>query len=83
MTELIEYVDFLVNRWCESRNLEPLRMLLNGKESLNGLTDGWEEFRFELRTIRAQFAHELPEDEIDSLVAAIDIADEALERSDT
>ena len=83
VTELYSHIEFLTDRWCESRNLEPLRLLLNAKASLNGLTDGWAEFRSNLKTIRARFSQDLPEGELNALISAICIADSALDRSDT
>ena len=83
MTELYSHIKFLTDRWCESRNLEPLRLLLNARASLNGLTDGWAEFRRNLKAIRARYSQDLPEGELDALISAICIADSALDRSDT
>lgn len=78
VAELISNIDFLAERWCESRNLEPLRLLLNAKASLNGLTDGWAEFRTNLQAIRVNHGREMPEEEMDALVEAIHTADKAL-----
>ena len=83
MTELNDHVEFLADRWCESPRLEPLRLLLNAKASLNGLTDGWQDFRSALRSIRAVHGSELPREEFDRLVSAIHITDEALGKDDT
>lgn len=79
MSELNTHIEFLADRRCESRNLEPLRPLLNAKASLKGLTDGWAEFRSNLQTVRAQHSREMPEAEMDALMKAIHIADRALE----
>ena len=80
MSDLYKKMDFLIEQWCESRKLEPLRRLLNGKASLNGLTDGWEELRRELKTIRSLHRHELKEDELDALVDILHMVEDALER---
>lgn len=83
MDDLNKRIRFLADSWCESRNLEPLRLLLNARASLNGLTDGWEELRRNLQTIRSRYSDNLPEEEIDALVSAIHIADEVLQGHDT
>ena len=59
-----EKIRFLIDRWCDRRELQPLRRLLNGQASINGLTDGWIEIRDELRTIRAQDKAVLKNDEL-------------------
>lgn len=66
-----ERVHFLIDRWCERRELEPLRRLLNGRASINGLTDGWAEMRDELRAIRSQNKDNLKDDELDAVVELI------------
>lgn len=80
MNDLHAKLDFLIERWCAGRKLEPLRRLLNGKASINGMTDGWEELRRELMTIRARHASELASDEIDTLVAALHAVEDLLDR---
>ena len=80
MTELQNRYEFLVDRWCEGRNLEPLRFLLNAHASLNGLTDGWADFHTDVRSIKARYASKLPNDELEAVVDLICIADKALER---
>jgi len=42
--------DHLIDNWCERKELGPLRLILNGRASLNGLTDGYEECLYELQT---------------------------------
>ncbi|MEL7025035.1 MAG: hypothetical protein AAGL69_14970 [Pseudomonadota bacterium] len=81
-TDLQRHLEFLTDRWCARRTLEPLRRLLNARAALNGLTDGWSDFRFELQSIRADFQSDLESDEFDALVDAIDIADNALSETD-
>jgi hypothetical protein len=61
-------IRFLIDRWCERRELEPLRRLLNGRASINGLTDGWNEMRDELRTIRARHKALLKDDELSAVI---------------
>ena len=63
--------DRLIDGWCESKELRPLRHILNGKASLNGLTDGYEECLHTLRTIRAQHREDLTPKELDGLVDLI------------
>jgi hypothetical protein len=66
--QLDQKTRFLIDRWCERRELEPLRRLLNGRASINGLTDGWNEMRDELRTIRAQHEALLKDDELSAVM---------------
>ena len=69
--ELGDKIDFLIDRWCERRELQPLRRLLNGQASINGLTDGWFEMHDELKAIRAQDKAFLNDDEMDVIVELI------------
>lgn len=69
--QLGKKIHFLIDRWCERRELQPLRRLLNGQASINGLTDGWIELRDELRTIRAKDKAVLKNDEIDLVIELI------------
>lgn len=76
-----EKIRFLIDRWCERRELQPLRRLLNGQASINGLTDGWIEIRDELRTIRAQDKAVLRNDEMKVVAELIqDIEQDVLKR---
>ncbi len=61
----------MIDRWCERRELQPLRRLLNGQASINALTDGWYEMRDELRIIRAQDKAALNNDEMDVVIELI------------
>ena len=83
MAELHSHIEFLANRWCSSRNFEPLRLLLNAKASLNGLTDGWAECRTNLQSIRVNHGRGMSEEEMNALIEAIHIADKAMERDAT
>ena len=80
MRELEKQINFLIQRWCDARTLEPLRLLLNARASLNGLTDGWEAFRFEMKTIRASHSSELTEEELDAVIELLHLAETALDR---
>ncbi len=79
--QLGEKIHFLIDRWCERRELQPLRRLPNGQASINGLTDGWIEMRDELRTIRAKDKAVLKNDEMDVVIELIqDIERDGLKR---
>jgi hypothetical protein len=80
MDEFIEKQAFLIDRWCSRKQLKPLRHLLNGEASLNGLTDGWEEMLTELKTIRAQNKEELKQDEFEIIVELIHVVETVLNR---
>ena len=80
MEEFIRNQEFLIDRWCSRKQLKPLRHLLNGQASLNGLTDGWSDMLTELKTIRSQCTDELQQDEFEKLVQLIHYAQAALER---
>ena len=80
MEEFIRNQEFLIDRWCSRKQLKPLRHLLNGQASLNGLTDGWSDMLTELKTIRSQCTDELQQDEFEKLVQLIHHAQAALER---
>jgi hypothetical protein len=53
---------------------------LNGQASINGLTDGWEDLRQELKTIRAKHRNELKVDEFDTVVDVLHMVEDILER---
>ncbi len=79
--QLGEKIHFLIDRWCERRELQALRRLPNGQASINGLTDGWIEMRDELRTIRAKDKAVLKNDEMDVVIELIqDIERDGLKR---
>ena len=80
MTDIQSHFEFLIERWCERRALNPLRYLLSARASLNGLTDGWEDFRTNIRSIRARYSAELPEDELTAVIELIGIANKGLDR---
>lgn len=80
MSDIHRKIEFLIDRWCDSRKLEPLRRLLNAKASINGLTDGWEDLRQELKTIRAKHRNELKADEFDTIVDVLHMVEDILER---
>ncbi len=80
MSNIHQNIDFLIERWCDTRKLEPLRRLLNGKASINGLTDGWEDLRQELKTIRARYGRELEKNEFDTLVDTLHMVEDMLEQ---
>ena len=79
MKEFINNQQFLIDRWCSRKYLEPLRHLLNGQASLNGLSDGMCEMLHELKTIRANYSHELPNDEFEILVSLIHFVERSME----
>jgi hypothetical protein len=43
----------LIDRWCEQRNFVPLARLLPAYVGFNGLTDGWDELRSALVSVRS------------------------------
>lgn len=61
-------IDFLVSAWCARKELVPLRHILNGSASINGLTDGWAGLLEALRTIRAQCRDRITQQELDALI---------------
>lgn len=61
-------IDYLVSAWCARKELVPLRHILNGAASINGLTDGWAELLAALRTIRAQCKDRITEQELDVVI---------------
>lgn len=73
-------IEFLIDRWCDRRQLEPLRHILNARVSLNGLTDGWNDFLRDLKTIRTNYSKSIKDDEFEALVALIYEADKAVNR---
>jgi hypothetical protein len=42
----------LLDAWCDRRAYEAICVLYGGCRSLNGLTDGWEEFLKSLKQLR-------------------------------
>ncbi len=79
----IKIFDHLIDHWCERRELRPLQRILNGRASLNGLTDGYEQCLYELRTIRAEHHDSLPPKELDDLISLIHTIESALEPNDS
>jgi len=77
--EFYKKQEFLIDKWCSRTLLEPLRHLLNGQAALNGLTDGWSEMLYELKTIRAQNKDLLSNDEFEVLVNLIHAAEAAID----
>jgi len=61
-------IDFLVSAWCSRKELVPLRHILNGAASINGLTDGWAALLEALQTIRAQCKERITEQELDAVI---------------
>ena len=81
--ESIEYEnkqEYLIDRWCARKQLKPLRLILNGRSGLNGLTDGWEAMLSDLKSIRAECKAELVKDEFDTLVELIHATEDLLGR---
>ena len=78
--EFIKEQEYLIDKWCTRKELNPLRHILNGISSLNGLTDGLEEMLGELQTIRSQYAQEIAEDEMEAVVKLIHATEAALKR---
>ena len=72
--------EYLIDRWCARKQLNPLRHILNGRSGLNGLTDGWESMLTDLKSIRSECKAELVKDEFDTLVELIHETEELLGR---
>ena len=51
----------LVNRWCDRRDLQSLRVILAAWPRVSGLTDDWGQLLEALRILRSD--QRLPEDE--------------------
>ena len=66
-----EKLDYLIDRWCARKELQPLRKILNGQAEINGLTDGWQGLLLELKTIKAQDKEVIIKDEYDVVVTLI------------
>lgn len=66
--EITTKIDFLVSAWCARKALKPLRHMLNGAASINGLTDGWAGLLAELQTIRAECTALITEQELDVVI---------------
>ncbi len=79
----IKSFDYLRDQWCERRELRPLRHILNGRASLNGLTDGYEECVCALRTIRAEYRDSLSSEEFDAVIDLIHAIESALSQNDS
>lgn len=48
----------LLDAWCERRSYEAICTMWGGLRSINGLTDGWEEFVRALQQLRILAKHE-------------------------
>jgi len=79
-SDISENLDFLIDRWCSRKELEPLRKVLNGKAGINGLTDGWAELLLELKSVRAQDKGNLQSEEYDMVVELIHTTEKILGR---
>ena len=78
--EFTEKLNHLIDKWCSRKELKPLRRILNGQASLNGLTDGWGEMLNELKSIRAQNSKELDPEELKIVVELIHATEKILGR---
>ncbi|MCU0713236.1 MAG: hypothetical protein MUC43_14340 [Pirellula sp.] len=68
----------LIDAWCGRRELKALSCLLPAWISNNGMTDGWQTLRAELKHTYAMCSN-LPSDERDELKRAIAAIDLGLE----
>jgi hypothetical protein len=59
-------IERLVEAWCDRREYRALSILLPAWSSNNGLTDGWEHLRDNLKHAYAMCPH-LPADERDTI----------------
>ena len=75
--EFLEALKGLIDGWCERRCLTPLSKVLGPYLSFNGMTDGWAELAFALKSIRALDGEHLSSKEsetADDLIRATDVA---------
>jgi hypothetical protein len=75
-----EVITRTVDAWCERRALRPLSILLSAWLGNNGVTDGWEGLREQLRHTRAMCREELSAEELEVLGQSIATIDAALNR---
>jgi len=73
-------LEYLIDKWCDRKELNSLRCILNGKASLNGLSDGWERMLTELKSIRFQYRDKLEGDELDIIVELIHTTESVLNK---
>ena len=55
-------IEALIDRWCDRRDLQALRIILDGWPRVSGLTDEWARLMEALRSLRTE--RQLPEDEL-------------------
>lgn len=79
MDEFWEIMNSLADRLCQRRAYKCLFRFLPAYFAPNGLTDGWEQSREALKTVRALCKNELTEDEHNDLHKATNILDRMLE----
>jgi hypothetical protein len=79
-SELFKIVDNLVDGWCESRALQPLRHILDAYPLSNGLTDDWERLHEALRSVRAFCRDQLSAEEQEQLGRAVVLVQKILDR---
>jgi hypothetical protein len=70
----------LIDAWCERRELRLLKEILPVYPRLSGLTDEWGDLARTLKTIRAQHVKLLIEDELDSVIELLHIAEDVVPR---
>ena len=75
---LFQLLNDLVGRWCDRRELNTLRVILQGYPLVSPLTDGWEELRTALRTVRANGRDVLPAAELADVETALRLVERIL-----
>ena len=69
--ELFASIGYLVDQWCERRELGMLRIILGAYPMPSGLSDSWHDLYAALRAIRSSYHKQLPELEQEKLGEAI------------
>jgi hypothetical protein len=73
----LETLKGVIDGWCERRCLTPLSRVLGPYLGFNGMTDGWGELAFALKSVRALDGEHLSSKEcgiVDDLIRATDVA---------
>lgn len=65
----------LIDSWCERRELDLLRTILNCYPRVSGLTDEWESLARGLKTIRVRYSDKLAAHELETVIAVQHLAE--------
>jgi hypothetical protein len=75
--DFLAKLNSVIDGWCDQRNYKLLAQLLPSYVACNGLTDGFEDLRFALKSVRSAGYDEIGEQDwyvLDELIRAIDFA---------